>query len=267
MIEDAYRVKVLHKTRYDVAKRLFDIMVSAFLLILLSPLLLVVGIAVCVVSHGRVFSRSERIGKDGEPFDLFKFQSRRTDCGMDGPVITDTDESALTWLGYVLRKTKVEWFPELYNVLRGDMSIVGPRPHSKFFVQAIEPKYRQILAAARPGITGPTQLRFRYQRELLRRQSDKRSFYVEVLLPVKARIDARYVQERSVWLDLRLLWRTVVVVTKIFMLRDSNRRRTSGAASDRVRSILNIAKPTVQQVQSAYEMDSACYMRTVPQSS
>lgn len=201
-------VRPLCQTISDTTKRAIDIVASAILLVLLSPLFVLLALLIRHGSKGPVFFRQERVGRASHRFRILKFRTMHTGADKQGPLITSSDDTRVTPIGRVLRSTKLDELPQLVNVLRGDMSLVGPRPQVPRFVDQFPPHLRDIILAVRPGVTGPTQIQFRHEENLLQGLADRERYYIEELLPIKCRMDVEYVQRRSLWYDLRVLHNT-----------------------------------------------------------
>lgn len=184
---------------------------AAFLgLLLAAPILLPAAVAVAVGSPGGVLFRQRRVGRGGRPFTLLKLRSMRP--GTPGLQVTAASDRRITPVGRILRRTKVDELPELWNVVRGDMSLVGPRPEVPRYVDLGDPRWRRVLAV-RPGLTDPTTMALRNEEELLSGvDGDRDRFYAEVLLPYKLAGYLRYLERRSAWSDLAVLWRTILAV-------------------------------------------------------
>ena len=186
-------------------KRTFDLIVSLVALIVLSPLLAIIAALVKLDSPGPAFYRAERIGRGGRPFRMYKFRTMIVGADRVGPAITCRDDPRITRLGRLLRRTKLDELPQFLNVLRGEMSLVGPRPEAPRYVALYSPQQREVLKA-RPGITGLAQLAYIHEEELLNPANLDRD-YVRVLLPRKLALDLEYVNGQSFLLDLKiLLW-------------------------------------------------------------
>ena len=192
-------------------KRALDIAVSAAALIALSPLLAALSFAVLIGSGRPIFFSQVRAGRGFRPFRLWKFRSMRT--GIAGPAITISGDRRVTRVGTFLRATKLDELPQLWNVLRGDMSLVGPRPELPEYVDMFRGRYRSILAL-RPGITDLASLSYRDEEALLARAGDPLREYVRVILPRKLDLADEYVATRSLALDLRVLMLTVVTIVR-----------------------------------------------------
>ena len=187
-------------------KRLLDIVVSCAALLLLSPILLLVGVAVRLDSPGPALFRQQRVGLHGRPFDILKFRSMRVTA--DGPQITAGGDRRVTRVGAWLRRTKIDELPQLFNVLRGEMSLVGPRPEVARYVALYPADARTEVFSVRPGITDDAAIEFRDEEQLLARADDPEQAYVEQILPRKIDLYRQYVRCNSIGGDLRVLWRT-----------------------------------------------------------
>lgn len=191
------------------AKRLFDLIVSAVALLLLSPLLLLVALAIRVDSGGPVFFRQERVGRHGRPFRIHKFRTMVADAPALGPAVTVGRDERITRLGHVLRHYRVDELPQLIDVLTGDMSLVGPRPEVPRYVAHYPEPLRAQVLAVRPGITDPASLEHLDEAALLAAADDPEREYVEVILPKKLRTQAAYAARATLASDLAVLLRTV----------------------------------------------------------
>jgi lipopolysaccharide/colanic/teichoic acid biosynthesis glycosyltransferase len=189
-------------------KRVFDFAVAALLLALLLPLFLVVALAIVVDSRGAVFYRCRRVGQHGRELSMLKFRKMRQDA--DGRRLTVAADRRLTRVGRVLARTKLDELPQLWQVVKGEMSLVGPRPEDPYFVGLHEQAYRQILTV-KPGMTGLTQLAFVDEAKVLG-PGDPNAAYLGRLLPQKLALDCLYVDTRSVAVDARVLWWTFLAV-------------------------------------------------------
>ena len=192
-------------------KRLFDIVCAALGLLVLSPVLLVCALLVGLTSPGGVLFRQERIGKDGVPFTIYKFRSMRKDNA--GLKISTSHDTRITPVGRVLRKTKLDELPQLWNVLKGDMSFVGPRPEVREYTDLYTPEQRQVLMV-RPGITGLASIRYRNENELLTASSDPNRTYIEEVMPAKLALDLEYIPRGCISYDIKLILETLVTVVR-----------------------------------------------------
>jgi lipopolysaccharide/colanic/teichoic acid biosynthesis glycosyltransferase len=185
-------------------KRAFDVVASMLGLVVFAPLLIVVALAVKLGSRGPALFHADRVGRDGRRFRMHKF---RTMSPAAGPRITTSDDPRVTSFGRVLRATHLDEAPQLWNVLVGEMSLVGPRPEDPAFVDADDPTWRRVLSV-RPGITGPTQIRFSRNEQASLGAADPERDYRERVLPEKLRADAEYVDRRTFVGDVIVLLRT-----------------------------------------------------------
>lgn len=191
------------------SKRLFDVLLSALALLILSPLMLAVAVAVRVDSPGPAIFRQTRVGRGGRPFSMLKFRSMATAQAPGASVLTVADDARVTRVGALLRSSKLDELPQLVNVLTGDMSLVGPRPEVPRYVALYPPRLRDLIFSVRPGITDEASIEFRNESDLLAGAADPEKRYLEEILPRKLEIYARYARERSFAGDLRILLRTV----------------------------------------------------------
>jgi lipopolysaccharide/colanic/teichoic acid biosynthesis glycosyltransferase len=189
--------------------RPFEIVLAVVGLIAVSPILLIAGILIRIESRGRVFYRQARVGLGGKTFTLFKL---RTMCPKrTGPMVTAADDMRVTRVGRWLRRTKIDELPELWNVLRGDMSFVGPRPEVEVFVDLTNPDWQEVLTH-RPGITDPVTLRLRNEEHLLAQVIDKERYYREVVQPYKLRGYLNFIRHKTWKTDIRIVARTLRAV-------------------------------------------------------
>lgn len=191
------------------AKRLFDLLLAALGLLLLAPLLLAVALWIKLDSRGPVLFRQERVGRFGRPFLIHKFRTMRVEAPALGPQITVGADARITRAGRFLRASKLDELPQLWDVLRGAMSLVGPRPEVPRYVALYPAELRELVLSVRPGITDPASLRFRHESELLAQAADPEREYVEVVLPAKLRLAADYVRQAGLLADLRLILATL----------------------------------------------------------
>ena len=196
------------------AKRLFDIAFALLALLLLGPLLLVVALWVRLDSPGPVFFRQQRVGRSGQLFDIYKFRTMQTGAEAMGPQITVGEDARITRAGVWLRRAKVDELPQFLNVLRGDMSVVGPRPEVPRYVAQYPADVRETVLSVRPGITDLASVQYRSESTLLAQSSNPEQTYVDTILPAKLALCRQYVRERSFWLDLRIIGMTLGILLK-----------------------------------------------------
>ncbi len=176
--------------------RLCDIVFSAIGLLLLSPLFLIVYILIRCESKGGGFYCQQRVGKDGRMFGLYKFRSMRTGSDKKGLITVGGHDSRITHMGYFIRKYKIDELPQLWNVLKGDMSLVGPRPEVKKYVDLYTEEQRRVLSV-RPGITDYASIEYVDENEILGKADDPDRVYVEEIMPAKIKLNMRYIENRS----------------------------------------------------------------------
>lgn len=190
-------------------KRTFDIVVSALGLLILSPLLLVVALLIKLTSRGPVLFRQERVGRHFRPFRIAKFRTMVVDAPKMGGQLTAGRDPRITTVGHLLRKTKLDELPQLWNVLVGEMSFVGPRPEVPRYVELFRDDYAEVLQV-RPGITDLASLKYRDESTLLGQSDDPERLYVETILPDKIELGKEYIRASSLWFDMQLIVRTVL---------------------------------------------------------
>lgn len=181
-------------------------------LVVTSPLLFFVGLVVRLDSNGPAIFRQERVGRDGKTFRIHKFRTLHTD--VPGPLISKTYDPRVTRVGAVLRRTKLDELPQLFDVLLGHMSIVGPRPEVPRYVAMWPAEERETILSVRPGITDPASIKFRNEAEQLERAADPEAFYVNVLLPLKVAMYAEYVRSHSFSNDMMIIGKTIGTVVR-----------------------------------------------------
>lgn len=189
-------------------KRAFDLLSALSAMLLLSPFLALLALAVAFSSQGGACFRQTRVGRGGREFRLLKFRTMRMGSEAKGQLTIGGRDPRVTSVGYFLRKTKLDELPQLWNVLVGDMSIVGPRPEVPKYVALYSPEQRAMLNV-RPGITGMASIDYINENELLAKAADPERAYIEEVMPAKLLLDLRYVRERSFSLDLRIIGATV----------------------------------------------------------
>jgi lipopolysaccharide/colanic/teichoic acid biosynthesis glycosyltransferase len=194
-------------------KRTLDIVASAAVLIILSPFLLLIGLLVRLTSAGPAFYRATRTGLYGREFKLYKFRSMVIDADRRGPGITTAGDRRITPVGRILRRTKLDELPQFLNVLKGDMSIVGPRPEDPRYVTYYTPEQRAVLNV-RPGITSPASVEYRNEEVMLQGQ-DWETTYIQKIMPAKLALDLDYAQNASVWRDIRILFVTFLSLFRL----------------------------------------------------
>lgn len=188
-------------------KRLFDIFVSFLVLVVFLPFGLFVALLIVLESRGGIFYIQERIGKNGKPFGLFKFRTMRPDSDKLGKLTVGMRDPRITRAGYFLRKYKLDEFPQFINVLIGNMSVVGPRPEVKEYVDLYTSDQRIVLTV-KPGITDYASIEYFKENEILAKADDPRSAYIEEVMPAKIELNKKYIASPGIGHDLKIMWLT-----------------------------------------------------------
>lgn len=194
-------------------KRLFDILASGLGLIALSPLFIILAILIKLDSKGPVFYRQVRVGRHNKDFRIFKFRSMRVGADKGSLVTIGGRDPRVTKSGYWIRKFKLDELPQLINVFNGDMSLVGPRPEVRHYVDYWTQEQMHVLDV-RPGITDPASIKFRNENELMEQAEDPEKYYIEVIMQEKIKLYLEYVEKHSFWYDLGLIFKTFWVIVK-----------------------------------------------------
>lgn len=192
-------------------KRLFDICASGIGLLLLSPLFFLVAIWIKQDSPGPIFYHQVRVGRYNRDFRIIKFRSMRVGADKGSLVTIGGRDPRVTRSGYFIRKFKIDELPQLINVFIGDMSLVGPRPEVRHYVNYWTKEQLHVLDV-RPGITDPASIKFRNENELLEKAEDPEKYYIEVIMQEKLRLYLEYVDKQSFWYDLKLIFKTFWVI-------------------------------------------------------
>ena len=197
----------------DTLKRTLDVVASSSALLALAPALVAIGLAVKLDSRGPVLYRGARVGRDGKPFELIKF--RTMFAGSNGPTSTSDDDRRITRVGKILRRYKLDELPQLINVLKGDMSLVGPRPQVAWCVATYSEEEREVLRV-RPGLTDWSSMRFHDEGAIIAESglADPDEAYLKLIHPEKMRLQLRYVRERSLRVDAQILIDTVKTLAR-----------------------------------------------------
>ncbi len=195
-------------------KRIFDVVASGLGLLVLSPFFLLLAVWIKLDSAGPVFYRQVRVGRYNRNFRLFKFRSMRVGSDKKGLITVGGRDPRVTRSGYFIRKYKLDELPQLINVLLGDMSLVGPRPEVRKYVEMYTSEQLHVLDV-RPGITDMASIRYRNENELLAEAEDPEAYYIREIMPDKLKINLEYVAKHSFWFDMNLIFKTITeVVTK-----------------------------------------------------
>ncbi|KJD36044.1 glycosyl transferase [Tamlana sedimentorum] len=189
-------------------KRCFDIFFSITGLLILFPLLICIAILVKFDSKGSVFFKQTRIGKNNKKFTLFKYRTMFISSKTSSNLTIGNNDARITNLGYYLRKHKLDELPQLFNILKGDMSFVGPRPEIPYFVKKYKPEYLEVLNV-KPGLTGLASLKYKNEDELLKNTQNPETVYLNTILPDKIKLNKTYINSQSLALDIKILIKTI----------------------------------------------------------
>lgn len=192
-------------------KRLFDVVASGLGLMVLSPLFLILAVWIKLDSRGPVFYRQVRVGRHNKDFRIFKFRSMRVGAAKGSLVTIGGHDPRITRSGYFIRKFKLDELPQLINVFVGDMSLVGPRPEVRHYVDHWTPEQMHVLDV-RPGITDPASIKFRNENELMEQAADPEKYYIEVIMQEKIKLYLEYVEKHNFFYDLGLIFKTFWVI-------------------------------------------------------
>lgn len=190
-------------------KRFFDIFLSFLGLVLVLPLFLIIAILIKRESPGQVFYRGERMGKYGKPFKIFKFRTMVVDADKLGGPSTAGDDPRLLKIGKILRKHQLDELPQFINILKGDMSFVGPRPEIPLEIQRYNKEDRELILSIKPGLTDLATLENLHEEEILKGARDPHEAYRKLIQPQKIKLAKEYVKKRSFWLDIKIIVKTL----------------------------------------------------------
>jgi lipopolysaccharide/colanic/teichoic acid biosynthesis glycosyltransferase len=193
--------------------RLFDIFFSALGLIILFPFFIVFFLLIRLESKGGAFYIQERIGKNGKPFGLYKFRSMRVGSDAEGLLTVGERDNRITRIGYILRKTKIDELPQLMNVLKGDMSLVGPRPEVRKYTDMYTEEQRKVLCV-RPGITDYASIEYVNENELLSKADDPERMYIEKVMPDKIKLNMKYLEHYTIGEYFKIIFLTFKSLVK-----------------------------------------------------
>lgn len=193
-------------------KRLFDLLFSTLGIIILSPLLFIIAIMIKSTSSGPVFYRGVRVGKNFKDFKIFKFRSMVANAEQIGGPSTAGDDQRLTSIGKIIRRYKIDELPQLFNVFKGEMSLVGPRPEVKSYVNMLSDKEKNAIFSIKPGITDWASLWNVHEEEILKGSSDPEKTYQEKIWPTKIKLQLEYVQNHSFLIDLKIIIKTLLKI-------------------------------------------------------
>ncbi len=194
-------------------KRLFDLLFSFIGLLILLPFFVIIALLIIVDSRGGVFYRQVRVGKGSCDFYLFKFRSMRTDADKKGLLTVGGRDSRITRIGYFIRKYKIDELPQLLNVLAGDMSLVGPRPEVRKYVDLYNEEQKKVLTV-KPGITDYASIEYSNENELLGKAENPEQVYINEIMPAKLKLNLKYIAEQGISTDLKIIVKTIEKILK-----------------------------------------------------
>ena len=189
-------------------KRLFDFIISLIGLLLVSPFLIIIGLTIRLSDGGRAIFVQQRMGSGMKLFNFYKFRTMIENADQKGPLVTGSSDNRITPIGRILRRYKLDELPQLLNVLKGDISLVGPRPEVEKYVLHFADEYRLVLMI-KPGITDYAALAYRSEEEILKQYDDPHQAYIEKILPEKIKLYKKYMDDISLMTDLKLIARTI----------------------------------------------------------
>ena len=195
-------------------KRVFDIVSCTLAVLMLFPLGLLIALCIVCGSKGGVFYRQVRVGKDGKDFKLLKFRTMRPNADRQGLLITVGNDQRITRIGGFLRKYKIDELPQLLNIIKGDMSVVGPRPEVRRYVELYDERQRRVLTVW-PGLTDYASLKYISESELLAKSDDPEKTYIEEIMPAKLELNLQYIDNQSLKEDFKLIFQSLFSIFRI----------------------------------------------------
>ena len=194
-------------------KRLFDILSSLIVLIIGLPFGLLIALCILVDSRGKVIYKQSRVGRNNVDFQLYKFRTMRTDADKGSQITIGAHDARITHIGAFLRTYKIDEFPKFLNILKGEMSVVGPRPEVRKYVDMYTPEQMRVLSV-RPGLTDYASIRYVNENELLAKSDNPEQTYIQEIMPDKLKLNLKYVEEQSLGVDLKIMWQTLLAIVK-----------------------------------------------------
>lgn len=195
------------------SKRIFDFIISFISLLFFSPVLLLISIIIKISSTGSVFYRQTRVGRNNVDFKIFKFRTMHVNADKKGLLTIGGKDPRVTTIGFYLRKYKLDELPQLINVIKGEMSFVGPRPEVRQYVNLYSDSHKEVLNV-KPGITDLASIEFRNENEILLEQKDPYQYYIDYIMPKKLEINLKYIAQSSLIKDLVIIIRTLGIILK-----------------------------------------------------
>jgi lipopolysaccharide/colanic/teichoic acid biosynthesis glycosyltransferase len=194
-------------------KRIFDIISSLVVLTMGLPFFILIAFLIGIDSKGGVFFIQQRVGKDNRNFGLFKFRTMRSDSEKAGQITVGGKDPRVTKIGYFLRKFKLDEFPQLLNVIKGDMSIIGPRPEVRRYVDMYSKEQLKVLSV-RPGLSDFASIEYINENELLGKSENPEKTYIEEIMPAKLQLNLKYIEQKSFSTDIKLIFKTIEKILK-----------------------------------------------------
>lgn len=192
-------------------KKIFDLSFALIGTILLSPLFLIAAIWIKIDSKGKIFYKQTRVGKNNTDFSLYKFRTMRADSDKSGLLTVGGRDNRITGAGYYLRKFKLDELPQLINIIKGEMSFVGPRPEVRKYVDLYNDEQKKVLSVL-PGITDIASIKYRNENELLEKADDPEEYYIEYVMPDKLKLNLEYIEQRSFGNDIKVIFKTLSAI-------------------------------------------------------
>lgn len=189
-------------------KRFFDVVFSFIGIVLLLPVFIIIATLIKVYSKGSIFYIQKRVGKGNKDFYLYKFRTMTANASEQGFITVGAKDDRITGVGYYLRKYKLDELPQLFNVLKGDMSLVGPRPEVRQYVDLYTPEQREVLSI-KPGITDYASIEYSNESELLGKSENPQEAYITQIMPAKLKLNMKYIAEQSLLTDIKIILRTL----------------------------------------------------------
>lgn len=192
-------------------KRIIDILLSFIVLVLGMPFYLIIGMLIALDTKGRVLYKQSRVGRNNVDFELYKFRTMCVDADQGSLITVGTHDARITRVGAFLRRFKIDEVPQFFNILKGEMSIVGPRPEVRKYVDMYTPEQMRVLSV-RPGLTDYASIRYVNENEILAASSDPERTYIEDIMPDKLNLNLKYIDEQSFWTDVKIILQTIIAI-------------------------------------------------------
>lgn len=192
-------------------KKIFDLSFALIGIIILAPLFLFIGLWIKIDSKGKIFYKQTRVGKNNTDFSLYKFRTMRADSDKSGLLTVGGRDNRITGAGYYLRKFKLDELPQLINIIKDEMSFVGPRPEVRKYVDLYNEEQKKVLTVL-PGITDIASIKYRNENELLEKAEDPEKYYIEYVMPDKLKLNLEYIEQRSFGNDIKVIFKTISAI-------------------------------------------------------